>query len=92
MPGAYRTRTRILLWNDKKNNTGKQGIVKLNICIDAKGAVVAAQYTPKGSNTGDRELIKLALDIVRKYKFSPSAMEKECGTITRDFRLKWNIN
>jgi len=68
------------------SNSNKQGKVVLEICVDRDGKVISAEYTSKGSTTSDKELIDLALENVKKWKFSPGEPEKQCGTITYNFK------
>ena len=67
------------------DDSGKEGIVVLDVCVDSNGRVNAAQFSAKGSTTLDQHLINLALENIRKWEFSKSAKEKECGRITYRF-------
>lgn len=66
----------------------KKGRVVVNVCVDTRGNVISATYTQKGSTTTDSDLRGLAERSARKFKFTPSDIEKQCGTITIDFRLQ----
>jgi TonB family protein len=68
--------------------TQKSGKVVVDICVNSNGQVVSAAFTQKGSNTSDRHLVKKAEEAARKWKFSTSQVEKQCGVITIDFRIK----
>ncbi len=67
------------------DDSGKEGIVILDICVDPEGRVNAAGFSAKGSTTLDQHLINLALENVRKWEFSKSPKEKDCGRITYRF-------
>lgn len=71
-----------------KDNSQKTGRVKVNICVNAAGKVIKAQFTQKGSTTTDANLIDLALEGAEKYEFSTSKATEQCGEITIDFKLK----
>ncbi len=70
------------------NNSQKTGIVVVRVCVDSKGKVVSAKYTQSGSTTTDQGLIKSAIAGARKYRFSKGDVDKQCGTIKINFRLR----
>jgi outer membrane biosynthesis protein TonB len=70
--------------SDKSQKAGK---VVVRVCVDASGKVIEAKFTQKGSTTTDSHLVKIAEEGARKYQFSNSDLEKQCGTITIDFIL-----
>lgn len=70
--------------NDKSQQAGK---VVVRVCVDKSGKVIEAKFTQKGSTTTDSHLVKVAEEGARKYVFSSSENEKQCGTITIDFIL-----
>ena len=70
------------------DNTQKKGLVVVRICVDSRGIVRTARYTQKGSTTTDLYLVDLAVGAARKYIFSASAAERQCGMIAFDFQLK----
>ncbi len=70
------------------DNSQKQGKVVVKICVDSSGKVVSAHYTQVGSTTADAYLIKLAEDGAKKYLFSESSVERECGRVIIDFKLR----
>ncbi len=70
---------------DSSQQTGR---VVVNICVNAQGKVISADFTQKGSTTTDSHLISLAVSNAKKYKFSESSTAEQCGDITIDFKLK----
>ena len=66
----------------------KTGIVVVKVCVDENGNVISANYTQLGSSTNDGELKALAIQSAKKFKFVRSGVDKQCGTITIDFKLK----
>ncbi len=66
----------------------KTGRVVLNVCVDASGNVLSAKYTQKGSTTTDATLRQIAEDSAKKFKFTSSSVDQQCGTITYDFIVK----
>lgn len=71
-----------------KDNTQKTGRVIVNICVGKNGRVMSAKFRQKGSTTTDAHLVSLAERSARKYEFSESSIEEQCGDIIIDFKLK----
>lgn len=71
-----------------KDDSQKTGRVVVRICVSSNGDVISARYTQKGSTTTDSHLIELAERNARKYKFSKSEIDEQCGNIIIDFKLK----
>lgn len=70
------------------DNSQKIGKVVVKICVDADGNVISAKYTQKGSTTTDQTLINIAENGSKKYKFTGNGAERQCGTVTIDFKLQ----
>ena len=70
------------------DNTQKEGRVVVKICVDNSGKVISANYTQVGSTTTDAHLIDLAEKGVMEYIFSQSPVERQCGRVFIDFRLR----
>lgn len=71
-----------------RDKTQKAGRVVIKVCVDASGNVISADYTQKGSTTTDSELRRIAENAARKFRFTEGQMDRQCGTITIDFRLQ----
>ncbi|TVR78701.1 MAG: energy transducer TonB [Saprospirales bacterium] len=71
-----------------QDNSQKTGRVVVRVCVNAEGEVVSAEYTQRGSTTTDGELRQKAIDSARRFKFTKSNIDRQCGTITIDFRLE----
>lgn len=71
-----------------KENSQASGIVVLNVCVDSEGNVVSATYTQKGSTTGDINLKNAAIKNANQWKFSKGGPDKQCGTITYNFKVQ----
>ncbi|MGB2732882.1 MAG: energy transducer TonB [Saprospiraceae bacterium] len=71
-----------------QENSQKTGRVVVNVCVDGNGNVISAKYTQKGSTTTDATLRQIAEDSAKKFKFTASAIDQQCGTITIDFKVK----
>ena len=71
-----------------RDNSQDQGTVYLDVCVDKNGNVVSAEYTQKGSTTASTKLIALAKANAKAWQFSKGAVDKQCGTIRYDFKLK----
>lgn len=61
--------------------------VAVDIRINAAGAVISAEYQPKGSTTSDPNLKAIALRKAREVKFNSGETES-FGTIQFNFKLK----
>ncbi len=70
------------------DSTQKTGKVVINICVNSYGEVISAKFTQKGSTTTDSYLINLAQKNAMKYRFSESAVEEQCGSISINFKLR----
>jgi len=70
------------------DNSQKQGIVVLDVCVDADGKVTSAKFTQRGSSVTDSQLISLAEANAKRWKFDKGGPDKQCGTITYNFKLQ----
>ncbi len=71
-----------------KDNSQKEGKVKVEICVNKSGKVIKAEYSQLGSTTIDTDLIQLAETSAKKYIFSPSANPEQCGEVLITFSLQ----
>ena len=71
-----------------EENSQKAGLVVVRVCVNDQGKVVEAKYTLKGSTTTDTDLVQVAIAGAKRYRFSKSPIERQCGTITIEFKLK----
>ena len=71
-----------------EDNSQKSGKVVVKVCVNKQGNVTSAKYTQRGSSTSDSYLISLAEKSAKKYRFTPSNTEEQCGSITIDFIVK----
>ncbi|MCB0634690.1 MAG: redoxin family protein, partial [Lewinella sp.] len=69
-------------------NSMAEGTVVIAVCVDQNGDVIVASFTQRGSTTADRKLVDAALKNAKAWKFSKSTVEKQCGTITYNFKIK----
>ncbi len=71
------------------NNFKSPGTVVMKICVGADGRVIGEpEFTIRGSTNQTSELKKIAAANAKKWKFSPSSVDKQCGTITYDFKVQ----
>lgn len=70
------------------DNSQKQGRVVLKVCVDSNGKVLSAEYTQRGSTTTDSRLRSLAIRNAKNWKFNKGSIDKQCGTITYDFKVR----
>jgi len=71
--------------SDKSQATGR---VVVKVCVNDKGKVVSAKYTQSGSTTNDSKLRRLAEANAMKWTFKKGELDKQCGTITYEFKVK----
>jgi colicin import membrane protein len=72
------------------NNPGINGTAVIKICVDPKGNVVSATFTQDGSTITDETAKKNAIANAKKWKFNSDLMtvDKVCGTVTYQFKVK----
>ena len=70
------------------DNSNKTGVVVIYVCIDANGKITQSSFTQKGSTSSDPQLVKLARENAKKWKFNSGFSDETCGTITYDFKVK----
>lgn len=66
----------------------KRGRVVVRVCVNTNGKVINAEFKQAGSNTSDKCLRDTAIGNAKKWGFSKGIAEKQCGTITYDFKIK----
>ena len=66
----------------------KTGRVVVRVCVNDAGKVIESGFTQKGSTTNDPELVATAVKFSKQYRFSESTVDKQCGTITFDFKVQ----
>ncbi len=71
-----------------QENSQSEGRVVLYVCVNGEGRVVSADFKPNGSTTTDEDLIAAATRNAMQYKFAAGSADKQCGTITYNFKLK----
>lgn len=79
---------RVLQRAPVRDSTSKTGTVVVHLCVNRKGKVVSAEYSPKGSTTTDEHLVRVALENARQWRFEKSKQRKQCGNITYNFKTK----
>ncbi len=70
---------------DSSQNTGT---VVVEVCVDANGTVLSANFTQRGSTTANAELVEIARKNARQWRFSKGEIDRQCGTITYNFRVR----
>ncbi len=70
------------------DSSQEQGIVVIKVCVNANGNVISAEYTQSGSTTNSNNLRQKAIANAKKWKFSKSHIDKQCGTIRYVFKLQ----
>jgi len=67
-------------------NFQEAGTVVVRVCVDAAGNVTEATFRLKGSIGNSSQLVRLAEENARKWKFGPGE-DNQCGTIIYTFKL-----
>ncbi len=70
------------------DNSQSVGVAVIRVCVDADGNVVSAEFTQRGSTLSDGGLKNKALADARQWKFGKGSVDRQCGTITYNFRLQ----
>ncbi len=70
------------------DNSQYTGVVVVKVCVDRTGKVSEAKFTQLGSTTTNKLLVDLAVGAAKKYQFTPSEVETQCGNITIEFKVK----
>lgn len=78
----------VLFEPEINENSQRTGRIVVRVCVNSQGKVTEAAYTQKGSTSTDIKLIQVAEEAALKYVFSASNLEKQCGNISIDFKLK----
>lgn len=68
------------------NETGKSGIIRLNICVDGSGKLVRSTLQTDRSSSKDADLIAAAEVFVKQYRFENSASSRQCGYVIFEFQ------
>ena len=71
-----------------KDNSQETGTVVVYVCVDKRGKVISAEYTQAGSTTSNSSLKRIAIANAKKYRFDSGSVDKQCGTIRYDFKVK----
>lgn len=71
-----------------RDNSQETGTVVVEVCVNESGNVISAKVTQKGTTSSSSNLRKLALKSARKWRFKEGIVDKQCGTITYNFKLK----
>jgi RNase P/RNase MRP subunit p29 len=62
------------------------GRVAVTVCLNTEGGVISAKFKPAGSSTLDSDLISMAVQNAREFKFSKGD-NGECGVVVYKFNL-----
>ena len=78
-----------LVYEPKIEESSQQtGRVVIDICVDSQGKVTEARYTQKGSTTTASLLVAAAQKAALKYQFTPSEVDRQCGSLKIEFRVQ----
>jgi TonB family protein len=71
-----------------EDNSQDQGVVVVRVCVNRAGDVISAEYTQRGSTTTSSRLKNLAVKSAKRWKFKAGNVDKQCGTITYNFKAQ----
>ena len=71
-----------------QDNSQDQGTVVVKVCVDRAGNVVSAKLTQAGTTATSARLKNLAISSAKKWRFSKGDQDRQCGTITYNFRAR----
>jgi len=66
----------------------QEGVIVLEVCVNADGTVVSANFKLGGSTSSNPQLVNIAKNNALRWRFDKGTEERQCGTITYRFRLK----
>ncbi|NET33520.1 MAG: TonB family protein [Cyanothece sp. SIO1E1] len=64
----------------------RSGTVTVSVCVDKGGRVTSAKITQRGTSINDSQLHNIALSSAKKWRFQQGEIDKQCGTITYNFK------
>ena len=70
------------------DNSQDRGTVVVYVCVDAAGSITEARVTQRGTTATSKRLIDKAVANARQWKFSKGDADKQCGTITYNFKVQ----
>lgn len=70
------------------NETDKYGVIRVDVCVNAKGQVVSVQYNKSDSDTKDEDLVKISEQLAKKYVFEKSHLTRQCGHIIFKYQFQ----
>lgn len=66
----------------------QEGTIVLDVCVNADGTVISANYKLGGSTSSSSQLINIAKANALRWRFDKGTEDRQCGTITYRFSLK----
>ena len=82
-----RLKTREVVGQPPINNlTNTMGNVKVQVCINAQGRVISANFVRKGSDTRDEDLVNQAVKLAKQHRFAKSHRSRQCGSMVFSFK------
>lgn len=86
--GGGLTNRGVLYEPEINDNSQYTGIVVVKVCVNKAGKIIESKFTQQGSTTTNKVLVDLAVASAKKYQFTPSEIETQCGNITIEFKVK----
>ena len=72
-----------------RENSQVSGTVVISLCVGADGRVIGTpSQTLAGSSTQNSQLVQAAIANAKRWRFSPSEVDRQCGKITYNFQVR----
>ena len=78
----------ILRRHTPQETSQARGKVVVSVCVDSTGKVTEAKFTQRGSTTSNSSLVSAAITSAKRWKFSAGGPDRQCGTITYNFKVQ----
>ncbi|RME91921.1 MAG: hypothetical protein D6772_17650 [Bacteroidetes bacterium] len=71
-------------------NSQRSGTVVIELCVDQDGNVIqnSVKFTQRGSTTTDAQLVNAAIRNAKSWGFNRGSVDRQCGTITYNFKVQ----
>lgn len=68
----------------------QSGTIVIAVCVGPDGQIKSSKFAQSGSNSSNPDLIRIALNNAKTWKFKPdpTAPPSQCGTVTYNFKVQ----
>ena len=79
---------KVLDFDKLKENSQQEGRVVIDICVDASGKVISRRFNASKSQIPNGPAVDAAIQNALSYKLAASGDEKQCGSVSYNFKLQ----